>query len=583
MRWTHIVALGAVASVGLTACGGSSGGSKTSGSAGGSSSAAVQSAESAFNENPTLPKAEPEGAKKGGTLTVEYSSSPESMDPSQQFYQDTAVMLFLTNRALTASTLVDGKAVLVPDLATDLGKKSEDGLTWTFTLRDGLKYSDGSPVKAADVVYAIQRSFAHEEFPGGPTYQDEFFAGGTTYKGPWQSKDTDFKAAEAKDDKTIVIHLAKKMESLPYFVSFSQFSPIPKAKDTKEKYQNTMLATGPYMIDKFTQGTDLTLKKNPNWDPKTDPARNQLVDGYHFVFNVDDKKSQTAILASNGTAATSLNWSPVDASLVAQVQGDKKDQFVTGPGSCTIAVNMDTRKIPMEVRKAIAAAYPLDQALIAGGDTALTAQPTSTLLMPQIPGHLDFTVDNMTGKGQGDPAKAKQMLQAAGKENFELKYYFAEDQPAAAQVNQVRKEALTKAGFKVTDMGVPAKDFRKLRNDINGPHNMLQSPAGWCFDWPSGDAVFPPTVGSAQLKSGTGWGNLSDAKIDAELKRISELPIEQQGPEWGKFDKWLLENYLPAIPWYNDKGSVVHGLKVHNVQNDPNKGMPKLDQIWVES
>lgn len=581
MRWTQIVALGAAATLGLTACGG---GSKTNSSNDSSSNAKVEQAAATLDKDAKAPKAEPAGAKKGGTLTIEYGSAPESMDPSQQFYQDTAVMMRLTNRALTTFMVRDGKSVLVPDLATDLGTKSADGLTWTFTLRDGLKYSDGSPVKAADVVYAIQRSFAHEELPGGPTYQDEFFAGGDTYKGPWKSKDADFKAAEAKDDKTVVIHLAKKMESLPYFVSFSQFSPIPKAKDTKDpvQYQNQMLATGPYMIKKFTQGTDLTMVKNPHWDAKTDPARNQLVDGYRFVFNVDDQKSQTAILASNGTYATTLNWNPIDGSLVSKVTGEKKNQFISGPGSCTTAINMDTRKIPLEVRKAIMVAFPLRQAYAAGGDNQLSGSFTGTLLMPQIPGHQNYTIEGLKPGGTGDTAKAKEMLKAAGKEGFELKYYFAEDQPAAAKVNQVRKQALQEAGFKVTDMGVGMKDLRKLRKSTTADFNMLMSPSGWCFDWPSGDAVFPPTVTSNSMKSGSNWGDLSDAKVDAEVKRISELPLAQQNTEWGKFDKWLMENYLPAIPWYNDKGNVVFGTKVHGVVNDPNKGMPVLDGVWLD-
>ena len=50
--------------------------------------------------------------------------------------------------------------------------------------------------------------------------------------------------------------------------------------------------------------------------------------------------------------------------------------------------------------------------------------------------------------------------------------------------------------------------------------------------------------------NGTNWGNLSDPKIDAEMERILKLSIADQGPEWGKFDKWLMENYLPAIPYY---------------------------------
>ena len=96
------------------------------------------------------------GAKKGGILTVPYATTPANMDPSDQFYQDTAVIFSLSDRALTTFVSRDGKQVLVPDLATDLGKASEDGLTWTFTLKDGIKYEDGTPVKAADIVWAAE-------------------------------------------------------------------------------------------------------------------------------------------------------------------------------------------------------------------------------------------------------------------------------------------------------------------------------------------------------------------------------------------------------------------------------------------
>ena len=215
----------------------------------------------------------------------------------------------------------------MPDLATDLGKASADGLDWTFTLKDGLKYEDGSPVKAEDVAYAIKRSFAQEELPGGPTYQNDFFKGGDTYKGPYKSGDK-FAGVSTPDDKTVVIHLRKKFETLPYFVSFSQFSPIPKAKDTKQNYSNHPIATGPYMFKSFTQGTKLELVKNPNWDASTDPVRHQYLDGYTFNFGVDSVKTQQAILASNGPDATTLNWDQIDAQFVDQVTGAKKSQFV---------------------------------------------------------------------------------------------------------------------------------------------------------------------------------------------------------------------------------------------------------------
>jgi len=591
MRWTHVLAVGAATSLGLVAaCSAPAGNSGTGSAPTGNptqGSGKIDTASAALDANAKGPAPEVAGAKKGGTLTVSYATSPSNMDPSAQFYQDSgAIMTRLTMRSLTAFVQRDGKQVLVPDLATDLGKVSDDGLTWTFTLKDGIKYSDGSAVTAKDIAYAVKRSFAFTDT--GPTYQVDFLKGGDKYEGPFKSGDA-FAGVDAPDDKTVVFHLSKRWETLPYFTTFTQVSPIPAAKDTKDvSYGEKALATGPYMIISFTQGSELKLAKNPNWDPKTDPARNQFVDGYVFKFGQDEVKVQTAILASNGPDATTLNWDGIDSSLIDQVTGAKSSQFVAGPSSCTVTVNLDTRKMPMPVRQALAVAYPWDDINKASGATELSQTAAHTLIPPQIPGWLDYTLPGLDGKGNGDPVKAKQMLADAGfgpGKEFELKYYYTNDDKSniAQTVNQIRKQKFTAAGFKVNDMGVAGKERRKLIAKLDAPTNMGQSPAGWCFDWPSADSIFPPTVSSSQIKTnGTNWGNLSDPKVDAELERIQKLSIKDQGPEWGKFDKWLMENYLPALPWYWDKGNFTFGTKVHNVQNDANHGMPMLDSIWVD-
>ena len=584
MRWTNVLAVGVVASIGLTACAAPA---KDAGTGG--TPKATDGGKIAAALDPTAKGPAPEvaGAKKGGTLTVSYATAPSDMDPSAQFYQDSgAIMRRLTQRSLTSFVARDGKQVLVPDLATDLGKVSADGLTWTFTIKDGIKYSDGSPVSAKDIAYAVKRSFAFTDT--GPTYQVDFLKGGKDYKGPWTSGET-FAGVEAPDDKTVVFHLEKRWETLPYFASFTQTSPIPKAKETKNRdYGNKAVGTGPYKIKSFTQGSELVLEKNTNWDPATDASRHQYVDSYVFKFGQDSIKVQQGILASNGPDATTMNWDAIDASLADQVTGAKASQFVTGPSSCVIAVNMDSRKIPLPVRKAVAVAYPFTDINKAAGATPLSQTPASTLIPPQIPGWLDFKLEGLTGTGNGNPTKAKEMLAAAGfgpGKEFELVYYYTDDDKSnvAQQVNQVRKTKLMAAGFKVKDIGVPNKERRKLIAKLDGPHNMLQSPGGWCFDWPSADSIFPPMVSSTQIKGGgTNWGNLSEPKIDAEMERILKLTIAEQGPEWGKFDKMLLETYLPAIPFYYDKSNILFGTKVHNVINDANNGMPVLDGIWVD-
>ena len=144
----------------------------------------------------------------------------------------------------------------MPDLATDLGKVSADGIDWTFKLKDGLKYEDGTAVKVEDVAYAIKRSFAQDDCHGGPTYQNDFFKDGDTYKGPYTSPATTTPVSPTPDAKTARDPPGPSLRDAAVLRAPSRmFSPIPKAKDTKQNYSNHPIATGPYMFKTFTQGT----------------------------------------------------------------------------------------------------------------------------------------------------------------------------------------------------------------------------------------------------------------------------------------------------------------------------------------
>ena len=188
MRWTKVLTVGAAASLGfVAACG-----------ARRRTTAAPRARATATAARPTTAAAalEPErqgpGARRSpvrrraASSRCPYARRPANMDPSDQFYQDTAVIFSLTHRALTTFVLRDGKQVLVPDLATDLGKASEDGLTWTFTLKDGIKYEDGTPVKAADIVFAAKRSFDPDLAARRPDLPARVLQGWRRLQGPLQ-------------------------------------------------------------------------------------------------------------------------------------------------------------------------------------------------------------------------------------------------------------------------------------------------------------------------------------------------------------------------------------------------------------
>ncbi|MDQ2852453.1 MAG: ABC transporter substrate-binding protein [Actinomycetota bacterium] len=587
MRWTKVAALATVGAFSLAACGGSPGGnaSKATGS---SSTAKASGGNVAFDATAKGPAPDIAGAKKGGTLTAYESTPPAAngFDPSANYYSDTAAILSqLVTRSLTTYRVQDGKSVLVPDLATNLGTTSADGLTWTFKLKPGQKYSNGKPIMAADYVYAVKRSFAQGSVAAsGPTYVETYLKGGDTYKGPFTGPQN-FQGVTAPDNSTVVFHLAKKWPTLPYYVSFSQVSPIPQALDTKAQYGNNPVATGPYMFDKYTSGSELTLKKNPYWVATSDPARHQYVNAYDFKFTATDATNQAAVLGSNGAYATSINFSAggVDVTQLAKVQGNNKSQLVTGGSPCEYFANMDTRKIPLAVRKAYAVAYPFDQMRKAAGETTLSFKPATTLAPPQLPGFKSYGVGlpGLTGQGNGDPVKAKAMLKAAGKLGFQITYYTSTDNPKAVASSGAKAAALTTAGFTVKPVGVSKTQLRTLLSKANAPVNTGQGPAGWCYDWPSGDSVYPPIFGSAAVASGTAVGDLQNKALDAQMAKISGMPIAQAAAAWSALDKQILTQDLPAVPTDYIQTNFVIGKQVHNAVVDANRGEPDFSQMWV--
>ena len=111
--------------------------------------------------------------KTGGVVKYGLSSTPDSFDPGNTYYAFVWDASRLWARALTTFRPLPGKPglQLVPDLATSLGKVSDGGKTYTYTLRSGLKFSDGSPITSADVKYAVERSnYSPDVLSNGPTY-----------------------------------------------------------------------------------------------------------------------------------------------------------------------------------------------------------------------------------------------------------------------------------------------------------------------------------------------------------------------------------------------------------------------------
>jgi peptide/nickel transport system substrate-binding protein len=580
------VALATAALMTLAACGGGSGSTDnnaTSDETIGAGTGKGGEAGSFKNPDAEAPLAMPEDASQGGTLTVLTANVPSTLDPTQAYYTDsTAILSDLVTRSLTqyAYNEDSNDMQLIPDMATDLGRPNEDNTEWTFTLRDGLKYEDGSAVTAEDVAYAIKRSFAIAELPDGPTYQTTFFLDGDKYKGPF--KDKGEYAGVTTSGNDITIKMRRPFTDMDYYASFPAFTAIPEAKDNPETYGQHPMATGPYKFADYKAGSSLTLVKNENWDPNTDPGRIQAVDGWDFKFGQDTAKLENVIINDNGSAQTTLTYDNVSAASYRQISADK-DRLITGTSPCTYMWFIDMTKIKdLKVRQAIGYAFPYEAYWKGIGEVqGVTRVPGTSILPPGTAGRVEYDALGIGGVNT-DIEKAKALLKEAGAEGFEIKFLFSTDDDLAVEGKNQIVKGLEAAGFKATPIASTSETIRTDRTDYDSPINVRSS--GWCSDWPSGGSWFPAQW-AGNLVGLEGMPNPSNFKVkamDDEQDRILDtLTPEEATKAWGEFDKTMETKYYPAVNLGYSGTAMIRGSKVGGMANDNVRGMPTFARWYI--
>ena len=575
------VALATAALLTLAACGG--GGSGDGDATDAPTQGEGGAAGSGKNPDAEAPKEVPADAQQGGTLTVLTNQVPATLDPTRAYFTDsTAIMSDLVTRSLTqyAYDEESNDMVLIPDMATDLGRPNEDNTEWTFTLREGLKYQDGTDVKAEDVAYAIKRSFAIEELPDGPTYQTTFFVDGDKYKGPFKD-DSDY-AGVVVDGQDITIKMRRPFTDMDYYASFPAFTAIPEAKDDPTNYGNNPMATGPYKFADYKPGASLSLVKNDQWDPNTDPGRIQAVDGWEFKFGEETAKLENVIINDNGDAQTTLTYDNVTPSGYRSIQQDK-DRLITGTSPCTYMWYMDMTKITnKDVRMALGYAFPYEDYWKALGEiVGLTRVPGTSILPPGTAGRVEYDALGIGGKDT-DPARAKELLEKAGETGFEIKFHYSTDDPLSVDSKDQIVRGLEEAGFKATPIATTIDKARDARTDYDAPINIRSS--GWCSDWPTGGSWFPAQWAGelVGLEGMPNPANFKEADADAEQTRIlDELTPEEAAPAWGEFDKMISEKYFPRVNLGYSGTAMIHGSKVGGMAPDSVRGMPTFNQMYL--
>ena len=584
------VALATVSLVVLAACGGS-GDDKSSGDGSGS----IDKENLGNTGDGTDPTREGpktiEGAKEGGTITVLSSSGMTTpIDPSDLYYTDTnTIMSSLVLRALTQYDYdaESGQMILVPDLATDLGTPNDDFTEWTFTIRDGVTWENGEPITADEVAFGIIRSMDGKTFPNGPGlyYSNPYFLGGEDYKGPYTAPEAEQQAVSV-DGNTVTIKMAKPFPDFPYYASFPAMGPIPTdpAVNDPAKYAQRPMASGPYKIEQYTIGKSMTLVRNDQWDPATDPARTDYPDSYVIKVGGQSTQIDQILLADSGAGKTTIAYDDVLAQDYRKM--DATGRLVIGGQPCTYYYALDQRKVPdRSIAEALTWAIPYnDQIVAAGLIPDVNAVATQNLMPPGVPGREAYDPVEGHGPFQTDPAKAKQILADGGNEGFEIKFVFATDSDVSVASKDTLVKGLEAAGFTATPVATTLAKLVADRDDINGDINMRSY--GWCSDWPSGATWVPPIFQSTDLEEvgfGTNESAFNNPEIDAKIDAVFELPAEDQPAAWNDLEKEIMTTYLPVIPRYYGGVAQMHGSQIEGMSIDNTQGMPTFRDMWVNA
>ncbi|WP_329175059.1 ABC transporter substrate-binding protein [Streptomyces sp. NBC_01477] len=511
------------------------------------------------------------GAVSGGTMNVLERDSYTHLDPAQIYVQNEGQLATLIHRGLTTYKLDNkGTYTVVGDLATNSGEQSDGGKTWTFHLKDGIKFSDGTPITSKDIRWSVERMFA-PFVTNGPVYLQQWLANvsGTDYRkllpdGPYKGKHLPDSLLATPDAKTVVFHFAKPQTDAPYLFAMPGYSVVDSAKDTQLKYDKAPVASGPYMIKSFDQGKSMSLVKNPNWDPNSDPARHQYVDGFAITFNHQFEDSTKRLMSDSGENQNSVSFSnPVDTDNTPTVVGTPAiyKRTVAGYQPFVGQIDFNMKKVTdLNVRKALALAIPTKPVYQALGAT-YGAEYAGGYISPALAGYQKADPLGKVANPNGDQVAAKKILTDAGKLNTKITYAYV-NSTQGQQYSVAIAAALKAAGFDVQRKELPSDTYYDLIGKVDNPYDIYSQ--AWGADWPSALTVIPPVFDGRTISDqAPNYSHVNDPHINSEIDRISAITDPQQAQQaWFALNTYILTKVIPAVPTVYYKQLQLFGSKV---------------------
>ena len=506
----------------------------------------------------------------GGTLRV-VAGDIDSLDPQRSYSPGVWNLMRLYARTLvTYSTQPGSTGTLVPDLATDLGTTDDDGLTWTFTLREGARFENGEPITAQDVKYGIARSFAAEEITGGPTHIiDALENPNNVYPGPYRLQEGDPKldAVQTPSDRTIVFKLRRAMPEFPHILALPSSSPVPKALDTRKDYGADPVSSGPYAVTSVDDHA-VVLERNPEWDRASDPVRTALPDRVLVRTGLSGLERDQALLA--GSADVDISATGVQAPTTARIAADDGGELAGRVDTITTGavrmLAMPTKVAPLTeapCRAAVAAVVDRRavQEILGGGSSAVR----TSQLWPRAMGG---------GPDEPDPEPdldaARAALEECGQPDGFATTMAVLDVPTNVAVARDIAGQLAQVGIDVTVEPLAPETF--YVTDVGKPANVTAKGYGlvlvtWTADMPIPAFFLGPLVDGRSIEEEAGNTNyavLRWKRLDATIDAARKAAAAGAGDEgWRKVAE-LARGTEAYVPLTEARAQLVAGQRLRN-------------------
>jgi peptide/nickel transport system substrate-binding protein len=477
-------------------------------------------------------------AKQGGSITISQTSQPDYLDPALGYTTNSWEAMWLAYTPPITYKRAEGLegTQLIPGVAEEMPEVSEDGMTVTFTMRKGLKFSDGTPVKASDWEHTIKRVLNLES---GATSFFLIIEGTQEYVDAGKPEG-DISGIETNDETgEVTINLTGPDGTILNILAMNFAGIVPGDTPFEILSADPPPGVGPYRFTKSVPNREFVLEKNPHFNIPGIPKGN--------IDTITTKIVKSAARQTQDVINGELDFmqDPPPADLLPQVKAEYSDRYEDQEAVNVYYFFMNSTIPPFDdekVRQAVN--YAVDSRALSrlfGGRLA----PGCNFLPPGLAGHEEIDPCPYGDPNEpGDLEKARQMIQEAGVEGESLEVYTNNDENRPA-IGQYLTDLLNKIGFQaeltVIDAGVY---FQTLGNEKTMPQVGVTN---WFQDFPHpANFLFVIDGDTNQPTNNFNFGRVDDPELNKLIDEVEAAPADGATEQAAEADKLAVEKAYVA-------------------------------------